>query len=83
MVEEFYDDLERKCTDTIELSPNGPKVAINVPIDQWHSILENKARSCSMDPAYVTPEYVCRMLGGTMALEDIAESLEKAKALLR
>jgi hypothetical protein len=26
------------CTDAIELSPNGPNVAINVPIGQWHSI---------------------------------------------
>jgi cupin fold WbuC family metalloprotein len=38
VVEEFYDDLERMCTDAIELSPNGPNVAINVPIGQWHSI---------------------------------------------
>ena len=38
VVEEFYDDLERICTDAIELSPNGPNVAINVPIGQWHSI---------------------------------------------
>jgi hypothetical protein len=45
--------------------------------------LENEARSCSMDPTRVTPEYVCRMLGGSMAPEDIAESLKKAKALLR
>lgn len=38
VVEEFYDDLERMCTDAIELSPNGPNVAINVPMGQWHSI---------------------------------------------
>lgn len=38
VLEEFYDDLERMCTDAIELSPNGPNVAINVPIGQWHSI---------------------------------------------
>lgn len=120
LVEEFYDDLEMICTESIELSPNGPIVALNIPIGQWHTVralesgtvileckdgayeplgpedtlevglvgrlktfLENEARSCSMDPACVTPEYVCRMLGGTMAPEDIAESLEKAKALLK
>lgn len=120
LVEEFYDELEMVCTESIELSPNGPVVALNIPIGQWHTVralesgtvileckdgayeplgpedtldvglvgrlktfLENEARSCSMDPACVTPEYVCRMLGGTMAPEDIAESLEKAKALLR
>ena len=38
VVEEFYDDLKRMCTDAIELSPNGPNVAINIPIGQWHSI---------------------------------------------
>ncbi len=35
-----------------------------------------------MDPECVTPEYVCRMLGSTLASEDIAESLERAKTLL-
>lgn len=120
LVEEFYDELEMVCTESIELSPNGPVAALNIPIGQWHTVralesgtvileckdgsyeplapedtlevglvgrlktfLENEARSCSMDPACVTPEYVCRMLGGTMTPEDIAESLEKAKALLR
>ena len=39
VVEEFYDDLERICTDSIVLSPNGPNVAINVPIGQWHRLL--------------------------------------------
>ncbi len=38
LVEEFYDDLERICTEAIELSPNGPSVAINIPAGQWHSI---------------------------------------------
>lgn len=38
VVEEFYGKLERMCTDAIELSPNGPNVAINVPMGQWHSI---------------------------------------------
>ena len=120
LVEEFYDELEMICTESIELSPNGPVVALIIPNGQWHTaralesgtvileckdgayepigpedilevglvgrlktLLENEARSCSMDPACVTPEYVCRMLGGTMAPEDISEALEKAKALLR
>lgn len=38
LVEEFYDEIERKCTEAIELSPNGPNVAINIPIGQWHTI---------------------------------------------
>lgn len=38
MIEEFYDDLERTCTDRIELSPNGPVVALNIPAGQWHTV---------------------------------------------
>ena len=38
LVEEFYDDLERTCTEAIELSPNGPTVAVNIPSGQWHTV---------------------------------------------
>ena len=38
LVEEFYDELERICTEVIELSPNGPVVAVNIPIGQWHTV---------------------------------------------
>jgi len=37
LIEEFYDELDRTCTDRIELCPNGPVVAINIPIGQWHT----------------------------------------------
>ena len=33
LVEEFYDEFEMTCTDAIELSPNGPVVALNIPKD--------------------------------------------------
>ena len=35
---EFYDERERRCTERIELSPNGQVVALNVPAGQWHSV---------------------------------------------
>lgn len=38
LVEEFYDDLERMCTDAIELTLGGPNVAINIPAGQWHTV---------------------------------------------
>jgi cupin fold WbuC family metalloprotein len=38
LIEEFYDELERTCTERIELSPNGPVVAINIPAGQWHTV---------------------------------------------
>ena len=38
LVEEYYDELDRICTETIELSPNGPVVALNIPAGQWHTV---------------------------------------------
>ena len=38
LVEEYYDDLERICTEAIELSSNGPVVALNIPAGQWHTV---------------------------------------------
>ena len=38
LVEEFYDELERRCTEAIELSPCGPVVAVNIPVGQWHTV---------------------------------------------
>jgi cupin fold WbuC family metalloprotein len=38
LVWEFYDEQEKICTETIELSPNGSVVALNVPKGQWHTV---------------------------------------------
>lgn len=38
LVWEFYSETDRKCTETIELSPNGSVVALNVPKGQWHTV---------------------------------------------
>ena len=38
LVWEYYDELERICTEAIEVSPNGPVVALNVPKGQWHTV---------------------------------------------
>ena len=38
LIEEYYDELERICTESIELSPNGPTVALNIPAGQWHTV---------------------------------------------
>ena len=37
IIVELYDELERICTEAIELTPNGPVVAMNVPAGQWHT----------------------------------------------
>ena len=38
LVWEYYDELERICTETIELSPNEQVVALNIPAGQWHTV---------------------------------------------
>ena len=38
LVVEFYDELERTCTDSIILEPNGQVIAVNIPIGQWHTV---------------------------------------------
>ena len=41
--------------------------------------IESEARSCSMDPGCITPEYVYRMFGARVSLEEIKEGLRLIK----
>ena len=41
--------------------------------------MENEARSCSMDFGCVTPEYVYRCWGGSVAIEEIAAAMKSVK----
>lgn len=38
IVEEFYDELERICSATYEVSPNGPICALNIPAGTWNTL---------------------------------------------
>ena len=38
VVEEFYDELERTCCATYEVSPSGPVHALNIPAGVWHTL---------------------------------------------
>ena len=49
LVWEFYDELERMCTETVELSPNGPVVALNIPAGQWHTVKALESGSCILE----------------------------------
>lgn len=49
LVWEFYDEPEHICTERIELSPNGPIVALNVPIGQWHTVKALESGSVIME----------------------------------
>ena len=44
--------------------------------------MENEARSCSMDFGCVTPEYVYRMWGGVVAIEEIANAMVEVRNML-
>lgn len=37
---------------------------------------EMESRSCSMEPALITPEHVFRMWGGKVPLEEIQEAMK-------
>lgn len=49
-------------------------------ITRLREFMDNEAKSCSMDCVCVTPEYVHRMLGGTVKLEEIEEAMKELKA---
>lgn len=38
VVEEFYDELERICSATYEVSAGGPVCALNIPAGTWHTL---------------------------------------------
>ena len=41
-------------------------------------LIEMEARSGSMDPALITPEYIFRMLGGKVPMVEIEEAMKKS-----
>lgn len=49
LVEEFYDELERICTESIELKPGGPNFAVNVPAGQWHRVWAKESGTVLME----------------------------------
>ena len=44
-------------------------------IDRLKQFVESEMRSCSMDIGGITPLYVYRMWGGSVAIEEIATGL--------
>ena len=48
-------------------------------VARLREFIENEGRSCSMDIGGITPEYVYRMWGGSVTIEDIASALETVK----
>ena len=48
-MEEFYDGLERICTDAIYLTPGGPIFLVNVPAGQWHTVRAQESGSVLLE----------------------------------
>lgn len=43
--------------------------------NRLRDFMECEGKSCSFDPELITPEYVYRMWGGSVAIEEIATGL--------
>ena len=48
-------------------------------IERLKDFIENEGKSCSIDIAGITPEYVCRMWGASVAIEEIERAMEKVR----
>ena len=48
-------------------------------VARLRQFIENEARSCSMDFGCITPEYVYRMWGSEVAIEDIERAMAEIK----
>ena len=58
------------------------KIQINMNtelIEKVRTLLENEARSCSMDFGCVDAKYVQRMVGGVYSIEEIEAALKTVK----
>ena len=55
------------------------RVMIDNIVQRLKEFMENEARSCSMDFGCITPLYVYRMLGGAVAIEEIATGLKELR----
>ena len=46
-------------------------------VERLKNFIENETRSCSMDFGAISSEYVFRMWGGTVSIEDIKEGFKE------
>ena len=46
---EFYDELERICTDSFVIEPNGINVAVSIPIGVWHTVHALESGTCVLE----------------------------------
>ena len=46
---EYYDELERICSDSFILEPNGFNVAVSIPMGVWHTVHSLESGSCILE----------------------------------
>jgi len=49
-------------------------------VTRLREFIENEGKSCSMDFGGITPEYVYRMWGGSVPMEEIEKAMKEFKA---
>ena len=47
--------------------------------ERLQSFIESEGKSCSFDPELITPEFVYRMWGGSVAIDEIATGLTELR----
>ena len=63
-------------------SPTKTVINMNEIVERLRVFMENEARSCSMDFGCVTPEYVYRMWGGKVPLNEIEKAMADVRRLM-
>ena len=52
---------------------------MNEIVERLQAFIEIEGKSCSFDPELITPEYVYRMWGGSVAIDEIATGLKELR----
>lgn len=56
---------------------------MNSIVERLREFMEKEGKSCSFDPELITPEYVYRMWGGAVAIEDIATAMKEVRSNMK
>ena len=46
---EYYDELERICSDSFVIEPGGANVAVSIPICVWHTVHALESETCILE----------------------------------
>ena len=46
---EYYDELERTCSESFVIEPDGANVAVSIPVGQWHTVHALESGTCILE----------------------------------